>query len=152
MVELSISDRLKVYTRYIGHKVILTSKEVGVDTVEGVLMGVNSHSIQISIEKQNRWIPLYDNFELYDIKLVLKPLKMLTETIRETANRLPIQNFITQYYVQLGFDMPMFFSPEHPGNCRYITELGMAVYSSDDNFKEDLPSRNFQHLTVVTSN
>ena len=152
MVELSVSDRLKVYTRYIGQRVILTGKETEVETLEGIITGVNSRGIQINVENQTRWVPIYENFELYDIKLVLKPLKMLTETIRKTANSLPIQNFITQYYIQLGFDMPMFFSPEHPGNCRYISELGMAVYSSDDNFKEDLPSKNFQHLTVVTSN
>lgn len=145
MVELSISDRLKVYTRYIGHTVILTGKEAGFQTIEGTLIGVNSNSIQISIESQKRWVPIYENFELYDIKLILKPLKMLTEAIRETANSLPIQNFITQYYIQLGFDMPMFFSPEHPGNCRYISELGMAVYHFDENFEEDLQSRKLHH-------
>lgn len=76
--------------------------------------------------------PLYDNFELYDIKLVLKPLRMLTENIKDTANKLPVQNFITQYYVQLGFDMPMFFSPGHPDNCRYIEELGLATYAENE--------------------
>jgi hypothetical protein len=82
----------------------------------------------VNINNQNRWIPLYENFELYEIILVLKPLKLLTEEIKKTANNLPVQNFITQYYIQLGFDMPMFFSPGHPANCKYVEELGLASY------------------------
>ncbi|MBC8052607.1 MAG: hypothetical protein H7Y13_06045 [Sphingobacteriaceae bacterium] len=132
MIRLSIADRLKVYTRYIGQKVILTGKEATFGSEEGVLTGVNTSGIQVNINRQSRWIPLYDNFELYEIKVVLKPLRMLTENIKDTANNLPVQNFITQYYIQLGFDMPMFFSPGHPANCRYIEELGMASYTPQE--------------------
>jgi hypothetical protein len=56
---------------------------------------------------------------------------MLTEKIKQTANNLPVQNFITQYYIQLGFDMPMFFSPDHPDNCKYVAELGLATYEEE---------------------
>lgn len=129
MANLSISERLKVYTRYIGQKVVLISRNGDSEKQVGVLTGVKECSIQLNIDNQSRWIPLYDDFELYDIKLVLKPLKMLTENIKQTANSLPVQNFITQYYIQLGFDMPMFFSPDHPGNCKYAEELDLATYA-----------------------
>jgi len=130
MAKLSISDRLKVYTRYIGQTVVLISRNGCSEEQVGVLTGVKEFSIQLNIDNHSRWIPLYDDFDLYDIKLVLKPLRMLTERIKETANNLPVQNFITQYYIQLGFDMPMFFSPDHPGNCKYVEELGLATYSN----------------------
>lgn len=132
MTNLSISDRIKVYTRYIGHKVVLISGNGYSERQIGILTGVKEFSIQLSIDGQSRWIPIYDDFDLYDIKLVLKPLRMLTEHIKETANNLPVQNFITQYYIQLGFDMPMFFSPDHPENCKYVEELGLATYSDVD--------------------
>ena len=92
---------------------------------------MNTTSIQVTSQNQTRWIPLYDDFDIYSVKLVLKPLKLLTEEIRETANNLPIQNFITQYYIQLGFDMPMFFTPNHPCNCKYVIELGLAKYMEE---------------------
>ncbi len=135
MANLSISDRLKVYTRYIGQTVVLISRNGYSEEQVGVLTGVKEFSIQLNIDNHSRWIPLYDDFDLYDIKLVLKPLRMLTERIKETANNLPVQNFITQYYIQLGFDMPMFFSPDHPGNCKYVEELGLATYSNADEIR-----------------
>lgn len=129
MTNLSISERLKVYTRYIGQNVVLISRDGYSEKQIGVLTGVKEYSIQLSIDNQSRWIPLYDDFEIYDIKLVLKPLRMLTESIKQVANNLPVQNFITQYYIQLGFDMPVFFSPGHPENCKYAEELGLAMYT-----------------------
>lgn len=132
MEKVSAAEKLKVYTRYIGQKVILLAQDTTAHQQEGLLTGVNLHSIQVTINNQSRWIPLYDDFELYDIKLVLKPLKLLTDSIKQTANNLPVQNFITQYYIQLGFDMPVFFSPGHPGNCMYAKELGLAVYDTEE--------------------
>lgn len=131
MVKLSNSDKLKIYTRYIGQMVILKVKDVDVIEQVAKLTGVKSKSIQITINNHSRWIPLYDDFEIYEIILILKPLRMLTEKIKQTANNLPVQNFITQYYVQLGFDMPMFFSPNHPDNCKYVAELGLATYEEE---------------------
>jgi hypothetical protein len=128
MNQLSVSERLKIYTRYIGQKVVLSGHNVFSDTQIGELSGVNSSSIQVAIKGQSRWIPLYDDFDIYEIKLLLKPLRLLTDSIKETANSLPVQNFITQYYIQLGFDMPMFFAPGHPLNCKYVEELGLATY------------------------
>lgn len=131
MAQISVVERLKIYTRYIGQKVILIpmDDEFGAKG-EGILTGVKLNSVQVYFNSQSRWIPLYDDFDLYEIKLVLKPLKMLTESIMQTANNLPVQNFITQYYIQLGFDMPLFFSPDHPCNCMYAEELGLATYDS----------------------
>lgn len=136
MNKLSISERLKIYTRYIGQKVILMGQNVNSEIQVGLLTGVKASSIQLTINHQSRWIPLYDDFELYDIKLVLKPLKMLTDSIKQTANNLPVQNFITQYYIQLGFDMPVFLSPDHPENCKYVEELGLATYCPVEEYLE----------------
>lgn len=139
MNKLSIAERLKVYTRYIGQRVILTGQDVNAENQLGILTGVKENSIQLNINNQSRWVPLYDDFELYDIKLVLKPLKSLTDSIKQTANSLPVQNFITQYYIQLGFDMPVFFSPDHPQNCKYAEELGLATYDTVEKyFQQDL--------------
>ncbi|HEY0056724.1 MAG TPA: hypothetical protein VGB63_15325 [Pedobacter sp.] len=131
MVKLSNSEKLKIYTKYIGQMVILKDKDADVIDQVAKLTGINSKSIQVTIHNQSRWIPLYDDFEIYEIILLLKPLKMLTEKIKQTANNLPVQNFITQYYIQLGFDMPMFFSPDHPDNCKYVAELGLATYEEE---------------------
>ena len=131
MMKLSNSEKLKIYTRYIGQMVILKGKDADVLEQVAKLTGVNSKSIQVTIRNQSRWIPLYDDFEIYEIILLLKPLRMLTENIKQAANNLPVQNFITQYYIQLGFDMPMFFSPNHPCNCKYIAELGLAIYEEE---------------------
>jgi hypothetical protein len=43
---------------------------------------------------------------------------------------LPVQAFITPYYQSLGFDMPVFISPGHPCNCKYVHELELADYRS----------------------
>ena len=131
MSNLTASERLKIYTRYIGQKVLLISTESIVDEQIGVLTGVKNTGIQVTVGNTNRWIPIYDDFELYEIKLLLKPLSKLTERIKQTANSLPIQNFITQYYIQQGFDMPVFIAPDHPANCKYVAELDMAVYNSE---------------------
>jgi hypothetical protein len=131
MNNLTASERLKIYTRYIGQKVLLISTESVIDEQIGVLTGVKNSGIQVTVGETNRWIPLYDDFELYKIKLLLKPLSKLTDSIKQTANNLPIQNFITQYYIQQGFDMPVFIAPDHPANCKYVAELDMAIYSSE---------------------
>jgi hypothetical protein len=128
MNQLSIQERLKVYTRYIGQTIVLRNKNGDFAEQIGKLTGVSCSSIQITVRGQSRWIPLYEDFDIYDITLLLKPLRLLTDQIKETANSLPVQNFITQYYIQLGFDMPMFFAPGHPANCKYVAELGLAVY------------------------
>src|SRR2546430_10759526 len=77
-----------------------------------------------------RWIPFYDNFVVCEVKLLLKPLKELTPTIVATANSLPVKAFIPTYYQQLGFDVPVFISPGHACNCRYVQELNLADYRS----------------------
>lgn len=149
MIRLSIADRLKIYTRYIGQEITLKGGDVNWTEQQGIITGVNSTSIQVSIQNHSRWIPLYDEFEIYDIKILLKPLKMLTEAIKQTANNLPVQNFITQYYIQLGFDMPMFFAPNHLGNCKYVEELGLAIYENE--VREDvMADRNFINNRYTT--
>jgi len=132
MDKLTASERLKIYTRYIGQKVLLINAEEMIQEQMGILSGIKDSGIQVTINNYNRWIPLYDDFELYHIKLLLKPLSKLSETIKQKANSLPIQNFITQYYVQLGFDMPVFIEPGHPANCKYVEELGLATYCTEN--------------------
>ena len=132
MDKLTASERLKIYTRYIGQKVLLINTEEIVNEQVGILSGVKGSGIQVTINNCNRWLPLYDDFELYHIKLLLKPLSKLSDNIKQQANSLPIQNFITQYYIQLGFDMPVFIEPGHPANCKYVEELGLAIYCTEE--------------------
>lgn len=136
MEKLKVSERLKIYTRYIGQKVLLISSESTDEKKLGVLTGIKDTGVQVRVDDINRWIPLYDDFELYEIKLLLKPLSKLSDSIKQKANNLPIQNFITQYYIQLGFDMPVFLAPDHPANCKYVKELGLAIYSSKEEYIE----------------
>ncbi len=135
-MRLTVKEKLKIYTRYIGQKVVLRDVNEMIEEQIGVLIGVNRSGIQVQVGRISRWVPLYEEFEVYQIQLLLKPLKTLTEDIKNTANSLPIQNFITQYYVELGFDMPVFISPNHPANCKYVAELGLANYESKLNQKE----------------
>jgi hypothetical protein len=136
---LQASERLKIYTRYIGQKVILIDPNAMVTGQVGLLSGIKTSGIQVTIDGCNRWVPLYDDFQFYEVKLLLKPLSKLTESIKQTANNLPVQNFITQYYIQLGFDMPVFIAPGHPANCKYAEELGLATYHTENEaIKKDL--------------
>ena len=130
MEKLTVPEKLKIYTRYIGQKVLLIGSENINEEQIGILTGIKDSGVQVRINNLNRWIPLYDDFELYEIKLLLQPLSRLNDRIKQKANNLPIQNFITQYYIQLGFDMPVFIAPDHPANCKYVQELGLAIYSS----------------------
>jgi hypothetical protein len=92
------------------------------------MIGLRQNALLVETDEVNRWIPLNDNFKVCDVKLLLKPLKKLTSTIIDTANGLPVQAFITPYYQQLGFDMPVFIAPGHPANSKYVHELGLADY------------------------
>ncbi|WP_423148618.1 hypothetical protein [Rubrolithibacter danxiaensis] len=140
MVFLTISERLQIYTRYIGQKVILIHKYFGYREVMGILTGINSQEIQVSIDNQDYWIRIYDAGP--EIKLFLKPLSRLTEDVKQIANNLPIQNFITQYYIRLGFDMPVFIAPGHPANCKYVEELGLATYNEPEVILQSLQQNN----------
>ena len=98
------------------------------DETVGTLKGIRQNALLIDIDDVNRWIPLNDNFKVCEVRLLLKPLKKLTTSIINTANNLPVQAFITPYYQQLGFDMPVFIAPEHNCNCKYVYELDLADY------------------------
>jgi hypothetical protein len=129
MKRISTSEQLIIFGRYIGQQVVIKSLLSGEESI-GELKGIRQNALLISIDEVNRWIPLNDNFRVCDIKLLLKPLKKLTSAIIDTANNLPVQAFITPYYQQLGFDMPVFISPGHPCNCKYVQEMGLADYRS----------------------
>jgi hypothetical protein len=88
---LQASERLKIYTRYIGQKVILIDPNAMVTGQVGLLSGIKTSGIQVTIDGCNRWVPLYDDFQFYEVKLLLKPLSKLTESIKQTANNLPVQ-------------------------------------------------------------
>ena len=127
MTRISTSEQLIIFGRYIGQQVVIRSLLNDEETI-GTLNGIRQNALLISIDEVNRWIPLNDNFRVCDIQLLLKPLKKLTSAIIDTANSLPVQAFITPYYQQLGFDMPVFIAPGHPHNCKYVHELGLADY------------------------
>jgi hypothetical protein len=129
MARITTSEQLIIFSRYIGQQVVIRSFLNDEETI-GTLNGIRQNSLLVSIDEVNRWIPLNDDFRVCDIQLLLKPLKKLTAAIIDTANSLPVQAFITPYYQQLGFDMPVFIAPGHPHNCKYVHEIGLADYRS----------------------
>ncbi|RYY35559.1 MAG: hypothetical protein EOP46_09645 [Sphingobacteriaceae bacterium] len=128
MKEVKAAEKLSIFSRYIGQRVLINSFLNNDNDVVGTLQGVRDNAVLVEIDGFNRWIPVYDEINLCDIKLLLKPLKKLTPKIIETANNLPVQAFITPYYQSLGFDMPVYLAPGHTCNCKYVHELGLADY------------------------
>ena len=126
------AEKLLIFSRYIGQQVVIRSLSIDADETIGTLTGIKENALSISIDNVNRWVPLSDELELCDIKLILKPLKRLTSAIIKTANSLPVQAFITPYYQSLGFDMPVYLAPGHPLNCNYVVELELADYRTVD--------------------
>lgn len=127
MKNLSTSDQLIIFSRYIGQQVLMQSNLNDKISI-GTLSGIKSDAIAITVEGINRWVPLHDNFKFCEIRLLLKPLRKLTDDIKATAGSLSTQAFITSYYQQLGYDVPVFISPDHPCNGRYVNELDLADY------------------------
>jgi hypothetical protein len=130
MVQLTVQEKLSIFSRYIGQQVIIERSLTEYYIETGILKGVKHDAVCVDQEGVSRWIPLSDKISLCKIKLLLKPLKMLTPDIISTANSLPVQAFITPYYQSLGFDMPVYLSPGHPCNCQYVQEVGLADYRS----------------------
>jgi hypothetical protein len=128
MDRITTAEQLIIFSRYIGQQVVINSLLNDEDEVIGTLKGIRQNALLVDIDEVNRWIPLNDNFSICEIKLLLKPLKKLTTPIINTANSLPVQAFITPYYQQLGFDMPVFIAPGHSCNCKYVQEIGLADY------------------------
>ncbi len=135
MEKLKTSQQLIIFGRYIGQQLVIKSLLNDTETI-GQLLGVKPDALLVAIDGTNRWIPLYDNFKLCEIRLLLKPLKKLTPSIIQTANNLPVQAFITPYYQNLGFDMPVYIAPGHPDNCKYVQELDLADYRAADEVLE----------------
>jgi hypothetical protein len=130
MKSITTAEQLIIFSRYIGQQVVINSLLNDDGEVIGMLKGIRQNALLVDIDEVNRWIPLNDNFSICEVKLLLKPLKKLTTPIINTANSLPVQAFITPYYQQLGFDMPVFIAPGHSCNCKYVHELGLADYRS----------------------
>jgi len=130
MDNIKATEQLIVFSRYIGQQVVINDLLNSDEEIIGTLIGIKENALLVNIDSVNRWIPLSDDIKLSEIKLILKPLKRLTSAIISTANNLPVQAFITPYYQSLGFDMPVFIAPGHPGNCKYVVELNMADYRS----------------------
>lgn len=127
-MKIRSAEKLLIFSRYIGQQVVICNLSIDDNETVGTLAGIKENALLISIDNVNRWVPLSDELELCDIKLILKPLKRLTSAIIDTANRLPVQAFITPYYQSLGFDMPVYIAPGHPLNCNYVVELNLADY------------------------
>jgi len=136
MTPVSTSEQLIIFSRYIGRQVVITNL-LNDDESVGTLIGLRQNALLVETDEVNRWIPLNDNFRICDIKLLLKPLKKLTSATIDTANSLPVQAFITPYYQQLGFDMPVFIAPGNPANCKYVYELGLADYRTPAEIKQN---------------
>ena len=130
MNKIKTAELLIIFSRYLGQQVVIKSLLNDDNETIGTLIGIRQNALLIDIDSVNRWIPLNDNFSICEIKLLLKPLKKLTTPIISTANSLPVQAFITPYYQQQGFDMPVFIAPGHSCNCKYVQELDLADYRS----------------------
>ena len=128
MDRITTAEQLIIFSRYLGQQVVIKSLLNEDNEVIGTLKGIRQNALLVDIDEVNRWVPLNDNFKVCEVRLLLKPLKKLTTSIINTANSLPVQAFITPYYQQLGFDMPVFISPGHPCNCKYVHELDLADY------------------------
>lgn len=128
MNRITTTEQLIIFSRYIGQQVVINSLLNDDNEVIGTLKGIRQNALLVDIDQVNRWIPLNDNFSICEVRLLLKPLKKLTTPIIKTANNLPVQAFITPYYQQLGFDMPVFVAPGHNCNCKYVQELDLADY------------------------
>lgn len=128
MNKVTTAEQLIIFSRYLGQQVVIRSLLNEDSEVIGTLKGIRQNALLVDIDEVNRWIPLNDNFNICEVRLLLKPLKKLTTSIINTANSLPVQAFITPYYQQLGFDMPVFISPGHSCNCKYVYELDLADY------------------------
>jgi len=128
---INLKIKLQLFSRHIGQQVWLENlygEDKEIKHQVGFLTGIKTDAVQIKIGEIHQWITLQDERKDYNVKLLLKPLSRLTDTMKDIANSLPVTVFITQYYVQMGFDMPVFISPGHPLNCKYAAELGLADY------------------------
>ncbi len=128
---INLKIKLQVFSRHIGQQVWLEdlygqNKEMKHQV--GFLTGIKTDAIQVKTGEIQEWITLHDEHKYCEVKLLLKPLSCLTDKMKDIANSLPVTVFITQYYVQMGFDMPVFISPGHHLNCKYAAELGLAYY------------------------
>jgi hypothetical protein len=128
---ISAAEQLIIFARYTGQQVMINSLLNNEITI-GTLTGIKQNGILVMVDNLSRWIPLYDDFKVCEVKLLLKPLKKLTPAIIATANNLPVKAFIPLYYQQLGFDMPVFISPGHTCNCHYVQELNLADYRTTE--------------------
>jgi len=136
MDRITASEQLIIFSRYIGQQVVISDLLNDDEEMVGTLAGIKENALLVNIDNINRWIPLYDGIKLSQVKLLLKPLKKLTAAIIDTANSLPVQAFITPYYQSLGFDMPVYISPGHCCNCKYVYELDLADYRSAEEIQE----------------
>ncbi|MDB5134672.1 MAG: hypothetical protein JWP37_1275 [Mucilaginibacter sp.] len=128
MERIKTAEQLIIFSRYIGQQVVIKSLLNNDNETIGTLNGIRQNALLVNIDHVNRWIPMNDDFMVCEVRLLLKPLKKLTTAIVNTANNLPVQAFITPYYQQLGFDMPVFIAPGHGSNCKYVHELDLADY------------------------
>ena len=132
---IKAAEKIIIFSRYIGQQVVISGLLNHDEETIGKLIGIKENALLINIDSVNRWVPLSDDIQLSDIKLLLKPLKRLTSAIIDTANSLPVQAFITPYYQSLGFDMPVFVAPGHACNCKYVQETGLADYRTEDEIR-----------------
>jgi len=135
-MKLEAALQLKVFRKYIGEKVWVKSLHPVYWAQSNEVMtltGIKGDALQLfnPTDRTTAWYTIKDSREpQFEFKLLLKPLKRLTAEIQATAQSLPAPPFIIQYYVDLGFDMPLFFKPGHPCNQQTVFELGLATYDT----------------------
>ncbi|WP_207425397.1 hypothetical protein [Pedobacter sp. SYSU D00535] len=136
MIKLTVQERIDIFSRYLNSDIWIRNKfpEMGEPEHQfGKLRGVQSRALLIELDSgKSNWFNFIDECPVYEFRLLLKPLNKLSAEILETAKSLPVPNFISSYYIKLGFDMPVFIAPNHSGNCKYVNQLGLADYRTID--------------------
>ncbi len=114
---------------------LLNNNEVSI----GILNGVKHNAIAVSTDNIIRWVPLYDNFRLCEIKLLLKPLKKLTTEIVSAANDLPVKAFITPYYQQLAMICLFLLNPGTPAIANMFRSLNWPIIVPLPKYTDKVP-------------
>ena len=76
MNRLTSAEKLTIFSRYIGQKVVINSLTIDNPETIGTLTGIKENALLVNIDGVNRWIPLSDEIDLCDVKLILKPLNI----------------------------------------------------------------------------
>ena len=73
MDNITTAEQLIIFSRYLDQQVVIKSLLNEDNEVIGTLKGIRQNALLIDIDEVNRWIPLNDNFNICEVRLLLKP-------------------------------------------------------------------------------